>query len=121
MYGLIMNKLGNSIRLIVIDLDNTLWGGVVGEDGVNGIKIGETYPGNCFTYFQQVLKSFTRISLFFSVFLIDKNGNESFSFVNSSNVVPEFSNCCIFRPFAINCVMYLSNRVLEEMFGTDNL
>ena len=27
-----MNKLGKSIRLIVLDLDNTLWGGVVGED-----------------------------------------------------------------------------------------
>lgn len=71
MYGLIMNKLGNSIRLIVIDLDNTLWGGVVGEDGVNGIKIGETYPGNCFTYFQKVLKSFTKIGI--SLALCSKN------------------------------------------------
>ena len=62
-HGLIMNKLGKSIRLIVLDLDNTLWGGVVGEDGVHGIKLGETYPGNCFTYFQKVLKSLTKFGI----------------------------------------------------------
>ena len=39
-----------------MDLDNTLWGGVVGEDGIHGIKIGEDYPGNIFKDFQKKIK-----------------------------------------------------------------
>jgi FkbH-like protein len=32
---------GRSKRALVLDLDNTLWGGVVGDDGVNGLKVGQ--------------------------------------------------------------------------------
>ena len=39
----------------MLDLDNTLWGGVLGEDGVDGIQIGNTYPGNAFLFFQQAI------------------------------------------------------------------
>ena len=45
----------NRKKCIVLDLDNTLWGGVVGEDGVSGISIGDTYPGNAFLLFQENL------------------------------------------------------------------
>ncbi|MDR9770459.1 hypothetical protein [Acetomicrobium sp.] len=40
-------------KCIVLDLDNTLWGGIVGEDGFNGIKLGESYPGKCYKDFQR--------------------------------------------------------------------
>ena len=36
----VLNLSGRSVRLIIVDLDNTLWGGVIGEDGVDGISIG---------------------------------------------------------------------------------
>ena len=42
-------------KCIVLDLDNTLWGGILGEDGNNGIKIGGEYPGNAFLDFQKSL------------------------------------------------------------------
>lgn len=42
-------------KCIVLDLDNTLWGGILGEDGVEGIKIGGDYPGKAFQYFQEAL------------------------------------------------------------------
>ena len=42
-------------KCIILDLDNTLWGGILGEDGVNGIQIGETYPGNAYLFFQTFL------------------------------------------------------------------
>lgn len=54
--GLILSMKGLTTRLLVLDLDNTLWGGVVGEDGIHGIKIGEDYPGNVFKAFQQKIK-----------------------------------------------------------------
>ncbi|MDR3285846.1 MAG: HAD-IIIC family phosphatase [Prevotellaceae bacterium] len=40
-------------KCIVLDLDNTLWGGILGEDGIEGIKMGETYPGNTYRFFQE--------------------------------------------------------------------
>ncbi|MDR0560041.1 MAG: HAD-IIIC family phosphatase [Prevotellaceae bacterium] len=42
-------------KCIVLDLDNTLWGGVLGEDGISGIQIGGDYPGNAFLMFQEFL------------------------------------------------------------------
>ncbi|MFZ4712619.1 MAG: HAD-IIIC family phosphatase [Bacteriovoracaceae bacterium] len=45
--------LGKTKKCLVLDCDNTLWGGVVGEDGLGGIKLGSTYPGQIFKDFQQ--------------------------------------------------------------------
>ena len=47
--------LGMDLKCIVLDLDNTLWGGVLGEDGPDGIHLGESYPGIAFRRFQQYL------------------------------------------------------------------
>lgn len=42
-------------KVIVLDADNTLWGGVIGEDGINGIALGPDYPGNAYVAFQRRL------------------------------------------------------------------
>ncbi|HLC50567.1 MAG TPA: HAD-IIIC family phosphatase [Candidatus Nanoarchaeia archaeon] len=42
-------------KCIVLDLDNTLWGGIIGEDGIKGIKIGNTPEGRPFMEFQKAL------------------------------------------------------------------
>ncbi len=46
---------GLSRKCLVTDLDNTLWGGVIGEEGVTGIKLGSDYPGSAFVAFQHAL------------------------------------------------------------------
>lgn len=49
---------GKSRRLIVLDLDNTLWGGVVGENGWQGLRLGgHDHVGEAFREFQLALKS----------------------------------------------------------------
>lgn len=45
---------GRSCKALVLDLDNTLWGGVVGEDGVEGIELGLEYPGAAWRGLQRV-------------------------------------------------------------------
>jgi len=40
-------------KVLVLDLDQTLWGGVLGEDGFGGIALGDEYPGNVFKAFQK--------------------------------------------------------------------
>lgn len=46
---------GKTKKCIVLDCDNTLWGGVVGEDGVGGIELVPTGPGQQYYMFQQAL------------------------------------------------------------------
>ena len=55
--GYIIGYLGLSKKCIVLDLDNTLWGGIIGEDGFNGIRLGPEPPGNSYLEFQRVLLS----------------------------------------------------------------
>ncbi|MDF9787832.1 HAD-IIIC family phosphatase [Polynucleobacter sphagniphilus] len=43
---------GKGKKCLVLDCDNTLWGGVIGEDGIDGIKLGTSHPGSGFSAFQ---------------------------------------------------------------------
>ena len=48
---------GRSRKCLVLDLDNTLWGGIVGEDGVGGIRLGQGDPeAEAFVAFQKYVK-----------------------------------------------------------------
>ena len=47
---------GITKKCVVLDLDNTLWGGVIGDDGLSGIQIGELGTGHAFSDFQAWLK-----------------------------------------------------------------
>lgn len=47
---------GRVKKCVVLDLDNTLWGGVIGDDGIGGIEIGELGKGHAYADFQRWLK-----------------------------------------------------------------
>lgn len=40
-------------KCLVLDLDNTLWGGAIGDDGLKGIQLGDDFPGNTYKAFQR--------------------------------------------------------------------
>jgi len=44
---------GRICKALVLDLDNTLWGGVLGEEGMEGIALGSEYPGSAYVDFQR--------------------------------------------------------------------
>lgn len=48
---------GKSRKCLVLDLDNTLWGGIIGEDGIDHIKLGPDYEGKAYREFQIYIKS----------------------------------------------------------------
>ena len=55
---IIFATLGRSKKCLVLDLDNTLWGGIVGEDGVDGITVGKGSPqGEAFHDFQCYIRA----------------------------------------------------------------
>lgn len=52
---------GRARKCLVLDCDNVLWGGIVGEDGLSGIRIGHQYPGLAYRDFQaEVLNLYNR-------------------------------------------------------------
>jgi HAD superfamily phosphatase (TIGR01681 family) len=56
--SLILAGLGLGKKCLVLDLDNTLWGGVIGDDGLGGIRIGQGEPeGEAFLSFQKYAKA----------------------------------------------------------------
>jgi FkbH-like protein len=58
MYSLyIQAYLGKRKKVLILDLDNTLWGGIIGEDGLEGIKLGEDGIGRAYLDFQRLIKS----------------------------------------------------------------
>ena len=61
-YGKFVRALnGKTRKCLVLDCDNTLWGGILGEDGPTGIKLGPTYPGSSYQNFQkQILNLYHR-------------------------------------------------------------
>lgn len=61
-------------KCLVLDLDNTLWGGVLGEDGIEGIKLGGDYPGKAFHYFQEALLELSKSGVILTV--CSKNNEE---------------------------------------------
>ncbi len=55
MAALIRALTGGVRKCLVLDCDNTLWGGIVGEDGMAGVKVGADYPGSAYRAFQQAV------------------------------------------------------------------
>jgi len=58
---------GLGARCLVLDLDNTLWGGIVGEEGPLGVTVGTGPDGEAFAAFQQYLHDLTRRGLLLAV------------------------------------------------------
>jgi FkbH-like protein len=69
-------------KCLVLDLDNTLWGGVLGEDGIGGIALGEDYPGNVYKAFQRAIASYRDRGILLAI--ASKN--------NEADVVELFAN-----------------------------
>jgi FkbH-like protein len=60
--------LGRSKKCLVLDLDNTLWGGVVGDDGVEGVVLGQgSAAGEAFVEFQRYAKQLSERGVLLAV------------------------------------------------------
>lgn len=107
-------------KCLVLDCDNTLWGGVVGEDGTMGIKLGMDYPGVCYKSFQNLLLMLSRKGVILTV--CSKNNLKDVQDVwdnNPNNVI----NSQHLSAYRINWSDKASNikSIAEELnIGTDS-
>ncbi|WP_158943842.1 HAD family hydrolase [Granulicella sp. S190] len=58
-------------KVLCTDLDNTLWGGVLGEEGPEGIATGSAFPGNCFLDYQKYLRQLSSRGILLAI--VSKN------------------------------------------------
>jgi len=77
--------MGITKKCIVLDLDNTLWGGVVGEDGFNNIKLGDDPIGRSFVEFQKRLLALNQRGIILAV-------NSKNNFDDAMKVIKEHPN-----------------------------
>lgn len=74
--NIIKSIYGKNKKALVLDLDNTLWGGIVGDDGVENLEIGqETSLGQVYTEFQSYIKSQKDIGVMLNI--SSKNEHEN--------------------------------------------
>jgi len=71
---IVRTQQGSFMKCVILDLDNTLWGGIIGDDGIEGIQIGALGIGKAFTRFQKWLKELGRRGIILAV--CSKNDEE---------------------------------------------
>lgn len=58
---------GSLKKCLIVDLDNTMWGGIIGDDGIENIQIGDLGIGKAFTEFQHWLKQLKQRGIILAV------------------------------------------------------
>jgi FkbH-like protein len=61
-------------KCLLLDLDNTLWGGIIGEDGLNGIQLSETGEGARYKDFQRRIRRLGEMGVILGI--VSKNNEE---------------------------------------------
>ncbi len=87
---------GRVKKCIVLDLDNTLWGGVVGEDGWENLQIGNLGVGKAFVCFQKYLKELKDRGILLAI--VSKNDEEVARsvFVNNKDMILTLDDFVLF-------------------------
>lgn len=86
--NIVKSYFGKNKKAIVVDLDNTLWKGVIGEDGLEGIELGiETPEGMMYSEFQEYLKNVKDRGILLNVSSKNQAGAAELGFSHPSSVL----------------------------------
>ena len=94
---LIAAQQGRSAKCLVLDLDNTLWGGVIGDDGLEGIKLGQgSGSGEAFVAFQNFARDLSRRGIILAVCSKNDEENAKAPFQQHPDMVLKLSDIACF-------------------------
>ena len=94
--SIVLAGMGREKKCVVCDLDNTLWGGVIGEDGLEGIEIGKEGLGQAFLNFQYYLKSLKERGVIIAVCSKNDEENAKLPFTQHPDMVLKEEDISIF-------------------------
>ena len=83
-------------KCVILDLDNTLWGGVIGDDGLSGIQIGELGAGQAFSEFQAWLKELKQRGILLAVCSKNEDATAREPFEKHSEMILRLEDFSIF-------------------------
>ena len=92
--GIIKSVYGKKKKCLILDLDNTIWGGVIGDDGVHGLILGRDHPvGEAFLNFQRYVKDLQRRGIILAICSKNdaENAKEGFSHPDCALKIEDFS------------------------------
>ncbi len=87
---------GMFVKCVVLDLDNTLWGGVIGDDGLEGIALGEFDEGEAFVAFQQFIRELKRRGIILAVVSKNEHANAVLPFREHPHMVLKEEDISVF-------------------------
>jgi FkbH-like protein len=87
---------GSFLKCVILDLDNTLWGGVVGDDGLDRIEIGELGLGPGFTAFQSWLKQLRDRGIVLAICSKNDEANAREPFLKHPDMVLRMDDIAVF-------------------------
>ena len=93
--AIVKSVYGKSKKCLVLDLDNTLWGGVIGDDGLQNLVLGKDHPvGEAFLDFQRYVKALQQRGVILAVCSKNdaENAKEGFSHPDSVLKLEDFSS-----------------------------
>jgi FkbH-like protein len=88
--------LGLSAKCLVLDLDNVLWGGIIGEDGIGGIRLGGSAEGEAYIEFQKYIKSLRDRGVILAVCSKNNEADAKAPFVDHPEMVLRLDDIAIF-------------------------
>ena len=121
-----ISKIINSIfgitkKCLVLDLDNTCWGGVIGDDGIDGIVIGkETALAESFTSFQMYIKELRQRGITLAVCSKNDFENAKEGFDHPETVL-KFSDFTVFKANWIDKYLNILDIAKELNIGIDSI
>jgi len=84
-------------KCLVLDLDNTLWGGVLGEEGPYSIKLGNSFEGEKFTKFQKYIKDLSNKGIILAISSKNNLDDAKECFKKNPNMILNFSDFTSYR------------------------
>lgn len=94
--GVLRGLKGRAKKCLVLDLDNTLWGGVIGDDGVEGIRLGNGADGEAFVEFQHYVLALKNRGIVLAVCSKNEDANARLPFRNHPDMVLKESDIAVF-------------------------
>lgn len=125
-------------KCVILDLDNTLWGGVIGDDGYENIEIGTLGIGKAFTEFQNWLKELKNRGIILAVCSKNNDDVAKEAFLRNTEMVLKLDDISVFVAnwnnkadnirsiqstlnIGFNSMVFLDDNPVERQIVKDNI
>ena len=113
--------IGMSKKVVVVDLDNTLWGGIIGDDGFDNIVLGpESAAGEAYQNFQNYLKKLTEKGIVLCICSKNEEKIAKEAFLKNKNMILKLEDITIFKSNYLDKATNIKNISKTLNLGLDS-